>query len=176
MDKTLNHLRLVPHMCVNEMGQHWSRKWLDAYSASITWTNVDLLPIGPLRTNISETLFKVHVIHENASKNDACVMTAILSREDELSINPIPLPCNEINGLTCPQNRVVTMSQLNHMCVWVHFLKLFMLTTKKPLKDPHSWHLAGESTDDWPSHTTTAEARATYWHVAWSVLRHYIIS
>ena len=33
LTKWLTHLPLVPHICVSELGQHWFRYWLVAYSA-----------------------------------------------------------------------------------------------------------------------------------------------
>ena len=57
------HTPLVPHICVRELGQHW-------LSQAITWTNADLLPIGPLETKLSEIEIKIQnfFFHENACK------------------------------------------------------------------------------------------------------------
>ena len=35
----LTHLPVVPHICVNESGQHWFRSWLVAYSAPSHYLN-----------------------------------------------------------------------------------------------------------------------------------------
>ena len=48
---------------------------------AIIYTNAGLLSIGPLGTNFSEILIKIHFfIYENASENNVCEMAAILSR------------------------------------------------------------------------------------------------
>ena len=45
---------------------------------AITWTNTDLLSIGPLKTNLNKN--KIIYIPENAHENVVCKMAAILSR------------------------------------------------------------------------------------------------
>ena len=47
----VTHLPLMPHICVGELGQHWLAP---NRSQAITWTNADLLSIGPLKTIFSE--------------------------------------------------------------------------------------------------------------------------
>ena len=37
--RALTHLPLVPHICVSELGQHWFRQWLVAYSAPSHYRN-----------------------------------------------------------------------------------------------------------------------------------------
>ena len=49
----LTNLPLVPHICVRELDQHYSRKWLDWHQA-VAWTNTDVLSIVLLGTNLSE--------------------------------------------------------------------------------------------------------------------------
>ena len=51
----LTHLPLVPHICVNELGQHW----FIVRRQAITWTNTELLSIGPLGRNFSEIKIKM---------------------------------------------------------------------------------------------------------------------
>ena len=72
----LTHLPPVPHICVIELGQHWFRWWLVAYSVPshylnqcwigldwicLTTTHVlqDILSIGPLETNFSGILIQI---------------------------------------------------------------------------------------------------------------------
>ena len=79
----LTHLSLVPHICVNEPGQHWFRWWLVAYSAPshylnqcwliVNWTLRNKLQWNP---NQNAKL----VIQENASENIVCEKAAILSK------------------------------------------------------------------------------------------------
>ena len=58
---SLTHLPLVPHVCINESGQHCLRYWLVAYSASSHYLNQYwVLSIGPLGTNFSEYAIKIH--------------------------------------------------------------------------------------------------------------------
>ena len=78
----LTHLPLVPHICVGELGQHWFRWWLVAWSAPSHYLN-QCWNIGNsnLRNKFQWNLTpNSHiVIHENASENIVCEM-AILSR------------------------------------------------------------------------------------------------
>ena len=54
------HLPLVPHICVSELGQHWFRSWLVAYSAPSHYLkNAGLLSTGPSGTNFSDILIKI---------------------------------------------------------------------------------------------------------------------
>ena len=79
----LTHLSLVPHICVNELGQHQFRKWLVAYPAPSHYLNqcwvIDnwtLRNKPQWNSNQNTTLS----IHENASENIVCEAAAILSR------------------------------------------------------------------------------------------------
>ena len=79
----LNHPPLVPHICLNESGQHWFRYWLVAYSSpnyylNHWWVVVNWTLRNKLQWNFNHNtdLF----IHENASENIVCEMTTILSR------------------------------------------------------------------------------------------------
>ena len=58
---------------------------------AITWTNADLLSIGPKGTNFSEIWIEIQkiVIHENAFENIVCKMVAILSKERWVDFNSI---------------------------------------------------------------------------------------
>ena len=54
---------IVPHICVSELGQHWSSKGLPPVRRqAITWTNADLLSNGPLGTNFSEIRIEIRNI------------------------------------------------------------------------------------------------------------------
>ena len=80
---SLTHLTLVPHICVNESGQHWFRLWLCTYSVTshylnqcwviANWTLGDKLQWN---FNPNTKCF----IPENASGNIVCEMVTILSR------------------------------------------------------------------------------------------------
>ena len=77
----LTHLPLVPHICVIELDQHWSRWWLVAFSApshylNQYWTIVNWTLRSKLQWNQNAKLF----IHENAYENIVCKMVAILSK------------------------------------------------------------------------------------------------
>ena len=54
----LTHRPLVPHICVIELGQHWFRLWLIAYSTPRYYLNQCWI-IRPLGTNFNETLIKI---------------------------------------------------------------------------------------------------------------------
>ena len=50
----------MTHICVSELGQHWFRYWLVAWSVPSHYLNqCSLLSIGPLRTNFSEIQIKI---------------------------------------------------------------------------------------------------------------------
>ena len=80
---TLNSSPLVPHICVNDSGQHWFRYWLVAYSAPshylnrcwviINWTLRNKLP-----WNFNQNTKRFILV--NASEYIVCEITAILSR------------------------------------------------------------------------------------------------
>ena len=57
----LTHLPPVFHICITELGQHWFRWWLVAYSAPshYLFTSAGLLLIGHLGTNFSEIVIKI---------------------------------------------------------------------------------------------------------------------
>ena len=57
----LTHLPLVPHICVNELCQHWSKRWLVACTTPSHWFNqcYRSLSIEPLGTILSEILIKI---------------------------------------------------------------------------------------------------------------------
>ena len=56
----LTHLRLVPHTCVCRLGSIGSDNGLSPVRRQAnTWTNADLLSIGPLGTNVSEMLIEI---------------------------------------------------------------------------------------------------------------------
>ena len=48
---SLTHLPVVPHICVSELGHHWFR-------FDQAWTNIDLLSIRSIWTNLSEIRIK----------------------------------------------------------------------------------------------------------------------
>ena len=91
----LPHLPLVPHICVSDLGQHWFRWWLVAYSPPSHYLNhAGLLLLGPLGTNFSEIFIKI----QNFSfmkinlKIFSVRIAAILSRGDEFTL--ISLKCH----------------------------------------------------------------------------------
>ena len=52
---------LAPHICVRELGQHWFREWLVAWSAPSHYLNRWWLIVNwPLGTNFSEIRIKIH--------------------------------------------------------------------------------------------------------------------
>ena len=63
-------------ICVDELDQHWYSR------QAITWTNVRLLPIGPLETNFSEIPIKLQnfYLKKMHSKKNVCEMATILSK------------------------------------------------------------------------------------------------
>ena len=81
---TLFHLPLLPHMCINELGQHWFREWHAASSVpshylSQCWLIVNWTLTNKLQWNSNES--KKLFIHQNAFENVICEMSAILSRK-----------------------------------------------------------------------------------------------
>ena len=77
-------LPLVPHMCVNELGQHWLRLWLVAWWAPSHYLNQYRNIVNWALTNKLQWNFKQNIklfIRENPSENIVCEMAAILSRE-----------------------------------------------------------------------------------------------
>ena len=79
----LTHLPLIPHICVGELGRHWFRLWLVAYSApsyclNQCWVVVNWNLRNKLQGNFNQD--KKNFIHKNASENIVCKMAAILSR------------------------------------------------------------------------------------------------
>ena len=82
----LTHLTLVPHICICELAQHWMRWWLVTYLVPShymkSWTDIDLLSIGPLATNFSEIWIRIKkfFINENTFENSVCKKAAILFR------------------------------------------------------------------------------------------------
>ena len=79
---TLTHLPLVPHICVNEAGQHWFKQWLVAYSAPChylnqCWAIINWTLGNKIKWNSSQNTKLV--IHENALENVVFETAAILS-------------------------------------------------------------------------------------------------
>ena len=79
----LTHLSVVPHICVNELDQHFFRQWLVAWSVPShyldqCWLLVNWSLRNKLQwnSNPNTELF----IQEKAFKNVVCEMAAILSR------------------------------------------------------------------------------------------------
>ena len=81
--KVSTYLPWVSHICVSELGQHWLREWLVAFSVPSHYLNLYcVIANWPLRNKLKWT-FNQNTklfIHENASENTVCEMTAILSR------------------------------------------------------------------------------------------------
>ena len=78
----LTHLPLVLHICVSEVGQHWFRYRLVAYSApnhylNNYWIITKWTPRNKLQWNFNQN---TALFIENASENILCEMTVILSR------------------------------------------------------------------------------------------------
>ena len=72
----LTHLPLVPHVCVRQQGNIGLGNCLTPVRRqTITWTNADLLSIGPVRTNIMQLWIEIY-----AFVHAVCEMAAILSR------------------------------------------------------------------------------------------------
>ena len=83
----LTHLPLVPHICVSESGQHWSRQWLVAYSAPShyldqSWIIVNWTLKNKHLWNYDQNY--TFFIQEDAFENAVCEIAAISSRGDEL--------------------------------------------------------------------------------------------
>ena len=92
---TFTHLPLVSHICVSELGQHWFKWWLVAYSApshylSQCWVIVDWTLRNKLQWNFNQNTKRF--IHENASENIVCEMVAIFVL-GEISLEHFPGNC-----------------------------------------------------------------------------------
>ena len=90
MRLALTNLPLMPHICVSESDRQCFRYRLVAYSALSHYLNQCLVIINRALTNKlwrnqNAKLF----IHENASENIVCQITAILSGGDELIDNRV---------------------------------------------------------------------------------------
>ena len=76
----------MPHICVSELGQHWFRWWLVAWSApshylNQCWVTVDWVLRNKFQWNFILTTKNTKLfINEHASENIVCEMAAILSR------------------------------------------------------------------------------------------------
>ena len=71
----LTHLPLVPHICVNGWGHHWSRYWLVACSApshyiNQCWFIVNWTPENKFQWNVNQD--SIIFIQENAFENAVC--------------------------------------------------------------------------------------------------------
>ena len=78
----LTHLPLVPHICVIELGQHWFRWWLVAYSVPSHYLNQCWVIVNWTLRNKLQWNFNSNTklnIHENAFEN-VCEMVTILFR------------------------------------------------------------------------------------------------
>ena len=78
-----NSSPLVPHICVSELGQHWFRWWLVAWSApshflNQCWNIVNWALKNKLHWNFTQNTKRF--IHEKASENIVCEIAAVLSR------------------------------------------------------------------------------------------------
>ena len=78
----LPHWGRVTHICVVNLTIIGLDNGLSpGRHQAIIWTNDGILLIGPLGTNFSEILSKIHIlIQENAFENIVCEMAVILSR------------------------------------------------------------------------------------------------
>ena len=78
----LTHWGWVTHICVGNLTIIGSDNGLSpGRRQAITWTNVGLLLIGPLESNVSEILIELYIfIQENLFENVVWKMAAILSR------------------------------------------------------------------------------------------------
>ena len=70
--ESLTHLPLVPHICVNDLGHHWFRKWLVACSASShylnqCWLIVNWAPGNIFQWNLNRN--SIIFIQENENEN-----------------------------------------------------------------------------------------------------------
>ena len=80
---TLTHLHVVPHICIRELGQHWSRKWLVACWAPSHYPNQCWLIVNySLQWNSNQNT-KVF-IHKNAFQYVVSKMVAILFRQRDI--------------------------------------------------------------------------------------------
>ena len=83
ISRNLTHLLLVLHMCINKSGQYWFRSWLVAYLAPGHYLNERWVIVNWTLRNKFQWNFNQNTeifIHENASENIICKMSAILSR------------------------------------------------------------------------------------------------
>ena len=81
--RSINHWGRVTHICIGNLAIIGSDNGLSpGRRQAITWTNVGILLIGPLGTNFSEILIKIHAFSFKKMhlKNVIWRMAAILSR------------------------------------------------------------------------------------------------
>ena len=79
----LNHLPLVAHICVYELGQHWFRSWLVAYSAPSCyliqwWVFVKWTLRNKFQWNFNQNTNLL--VYDVVPENVVCETAAILSR------------------------------------------------------------------------------------------------
>ena len=93
---TLTHLTEVPHIRVSELGQHWFRYWLVAYStpshySNQCWVNVNQTLRNKLRWNFDQNK-KKHFTRKNGFKKIVCEMVVILPRRRWVDTTPERTP------------------------------------------------------------------------------------
>ena len=79
----LTHLPLGSHICVSELGQHWFRQWLVAYSVPSHYLNQCWIIVNWTLRNKLQWNFNQNTklfIHGNASENIICEMAAIINK------------------------------------------------------------------------------------------------
>ena len=84
--RLLTHLPLVPHICISELGQHWFRKWLVAYSAPSHYLNQCCLIVNwTIQWNFNQnTKFFIYKMH---LKMSSAKWRPLYPRRDESRIS-----------------------------------------------------------------------------------------
>ena len=96
-ENILTHLPIVPHICVSELGQHWFRWWLVAWSAPSHYLNQCWNIVnGTLGNKLQWKLDR----NKNAIEKVVCEMSAILSPPQCVEGNTSLTHNNQLNGET----------------------------------------------------------------------------
>ena len=126
--RPLTHWSLVTHICVSEVGHrhHWFRQWLVAWvHQAITWTNTDLLSIGPpgkklqSNSNQNSNIF----IEQNAFENVVCILSPNCHGLNVLTVPALHMSmhfsCHQesLCGYWCGNDIIIL---LDHVCIPVN--------------------------------------------------------
>ena len=96
-DASVSHLTLVLHICVCELGQHWFRWWLVAYSAQSHYLKQCCVIVNwTLRNKLLWNFIKIQNFSNTkiAFENIVCETVAILSRGRWVNILQVWRLCN----------------------------------------------------------------------------------